>query len=170
MQNLYIRQSFGSHDDDLEAIGLRRRLPYLVRDFATAMAWKSLESLKAHCYIEAKDFFEACEPICRWVRLKSLFLTSWLLTDKPSSVKINGMLAKPGHAALKMPSLKKKEIAQGLGFKPPFFKYEVEALYATLTWSSSSNLRLEATVQDIWRNVARLNAKCDLCIVMVVTD
>lgn len=172
VQKLHIRQSYGSHYDDLEAIGLRRRLPYAVRDFATAMAWKStsLESLRAHCYIEAEDFFEACKSICRWVRLKSLFLTCWLLTDEPSSVKINSMLAKAGHAALKMPSLEKMENAQGLEFKPAFFKYEVEALSATLTWSSSSNLELEATVQNIWRKVAQLNAKGDLCILMEVTD
>lgn len=51
----------------------------------------------------------------------------------PPSVKIDRMLAKAGHAALKMPSLEKMEIAQGLEFKAGFFKYEVEALNATLT-------------------------------------
>jgi hypothetical protein len=112
VRELCIRQSYGSFYDDLEAIGLRRRLLYAWRDFAIAMAWKStsLESLRA-CYIEAEDFLEACKPICRWVRLKSLFLTCWLLTDGSSAVKINRMLAKAGHATLKMPSLEKTEIA-----------------------------------------------------------
>lgn len=76
------------------------------------------------------------------------------------------MLVEAGNVALRMHCLETMEIGNELVPESGLFEYQVEASYATLTWSGGPFVELEPSVQNIWGKVAQKNANCKLHVSM----
>ncbi|KAH8677671.1 hypothetical protein BX600DRAFT_431002 [Xylariales sp. PMI_506] len=125
-----------------------------------ALAWRStrLKNLSAaFVVVDADDFFQS-------TNLRSLSLTSRLLTARTPPVRINEMLMEAGAAALQMPYLETLEIWNGTKRSACVFRYRVAISQATLGWCSTFNLTVEPDILDIWRKVALSHSRHKLVI------
>ncbi|RFU33343.1 hypothetical protein B7463_g3037, partial [Scytalidium lignicola] len=144
--------------------------PELIRtpcpSVGAALAWRSisLEKLFASYIVDAKDFFKACEPDWVWNNLKSLALTSRLLICSTRPSTINNMLVEAGMTALKMPKLQTMEIWNGIKRNAGVFRYQVTTTSTMLGWCGTWDLELDPEVVEIWRKVALLHTRHELCL------
>lgn len=136
-----------------------------------ALAWRStrLEKLSASYIVDALDFFKAREPYWIWNDLKSLTLTSPLLTPRSSSETVNQLLAEAGAAALQMPSLETLELWNGIRWNAGAFRYRVVTksrhfTTITLGWCGTFDLILKPDVLDSWKEVAALHSGHELVV------
>ncbi|EWZ47119.1 hypothetical protein FOCG_11125 [Fusarium oxysporum f. sp. radicis-lycopersici 26381] len=87
------------------------RQPVLAWEFATASLY--LEHLSIAFIIDAVDFFDQCREKWLWCELRSLTLTSQLLTCNDDSFKISGLLQTAAQMATHMPKLERLTIWNG---------------------------------------------------------
>lgn len=122
------------------------------------MAAKSCLKLEQFCgsfIVDAHEFFSARKPSWVWTHLKSLILTSRLLTPRTSHIDIQNMLEQAAAAAMAMPRLKTMEIWNGQAGLATLFKYQSNRgqTNAVITWRSTWKFALQPVAQA-WRTVA----------------
>lgn len=137
----------------------------LVEAFASQS--RDLEKLSISFMIDAHQFFDAYRQSYTWPRLRSLTLTSSLLTPDTPEEKILTLLHNASSAALKMPQLetvalwtgKKGEAAAVIYHRKPASRR------ATLTWRGTWDFELGHGVADSWQKVAS-----DACHLLVESE
>jgi hypothetical protein len=76
------------------------------------------------------------------------------------------MLLEAGNVVIRILCLETMEIGNELVLEPGLFEYQVEASYATLTWSGGPSVELEPSVQNIGERLLKKNANCMLYVSM----
>lgn len=118
------------------------------------LASLKLEHLAASFIVDASYFFEI-QPSWEWLNLKSLVLTSKLLTPDENSTDINAMLQAAASAALKMPRLETLEIWNGRKGLAALFRYQAlrNLQQAVVLWRGTWDLAIEPPVIQAWEAV-----------------
>ncbi|KIW82376.1 hypothetical protein Z517_05403 [Fonsecaea pedrosoi CBS 271.37] len=108
------------------------------------LASLNLEYLAASFIVDASHFFDV-EPSWEWPNIRSIVLTSSLLTPDQDPAKIEVMLQAAAAAAMKMPQLETIEIWNGRRGLAALFKYQVfrNKQEATITWRGTWQLTME---------------------------
>jgi hypothetical protein len=135
----------------LHAEPVRTAAPFV--GAALAQASLSLEELSASFIIDAKDFFEACQPTWTWNNLTSLALTSRLLDSDKNNPAVNKMMHDASSAALNMPKLRILEIWTAGKDHACVFRYRATSNSATITWRGTWSPRSADLVKP-WKRVA----------------
>lgn len=123
---------------------------------AVANASLKLEHLSASFIVDASSFFCARAPYWSWPNLKSLILTSQLLTPTEEPTKIDNMLQAAASAAMRMPNLETMEIWNGREGLAALFRYQSLGTRqrAVITWKGTWNFPLQPPVIHAWEDVA----------------
>ncbi|PQE15457.1 Oxoglutarate iron-dependent oxygenase protein [Rutstroemia sp. NJR-2017a BVV2] len=131
---------------------------------SVAFAKKSvaLEQLSVAFMVDANCFFAGCDPTWSWLNLKSLALTSILLTRTAKDSEIFSLLQAAGKAALRMPSLQSMSLWNGRKGEACAFIYQSLDGYRSITWRSTWDLEVEPYVVETWGRVAAENARSEL--------
>ncbi|KAH7178320.1 hypothetical protein DER46DRAFT_676080 [Fusarium sp. MPI-SDFR-AT-0072] len=127
------------------------RQPVLAWGLATASL--SLEHLSVSFMIDAVDFGQCRE---KWLRceLRSLTLTSQLLTCNGDSFKISGLLQTAAQMATRMPKLERLTIWNGEVNEACAFTYRKHQHNASVTWQAKGGFtQLHPEVYSAWENV-----------------
>jgi len=140
------------------------RIPSASVGTALAKASLSLEQLSVSFLVDAKDFFQAYQSDWIWKDLASLALTSRLLDSTKDPADISNLLHAAGVAARNMPKLQTMEIWNGGRRHACVFRYHVTDGFATITWDSVWDLRLESWVIEAWEAVALEHSGQILCV------
>lgn len=138
---------------------VRKATPFV--GAALAQASLALESLSASFIVDAKDFFEACQPTWTWNNLTSLALTSRLLASTQNGAEIYKLLEDASAAALHMPKLHILEIWTGGKAQACAFRYRATSDFAIIEWQGPWLLST-ANVLDPWRKVAERYSRDNL--------
>ncbi|OAL25434.1 hypothetical protein AYO20_10468 [Fonsecaea nubica] len=119
-----------------------------------ALASLNLEHLAASFIVDASHFFDI-EPSWEWPNLRSIVLTSSLLTPDEDPIEIGVMLQAAAAAAMKMPRLETMEIWNGRQGSAALFKYQVfhDRQEATITWRGTWQLTMEPSLIQAWEVV-----------------
>ncbi|KAF9763934.1 hypothetical protein IL306_002945 [Fusarium sp. DS 682] len=126
-----------------------------------AFAKKScdLEHLSVSFMIDARHFFTSCKKLKRWPRLRSLILTTPLMT-KGDRNRISDLLVNAGEVAQKMPKLKSlaiwyccREEACAVIFHKKRNNYRKGAGWSTLTWRGTRDFEFSREVVETWQKV-----------------
>ncbi|KIM93718.1 hypothetical protein OIDMADRAFT_61355 [Oidiodendron maius Zn] len=119
-----------------------------------ALASLKLEHLAASFIVDASHFFKI-EPSWEWPNLKSLVLTSKLLTPDENSIEIGAMLQAAAAAAIKMPQLETMEIWNGRKGFAALFKYQAfrDIQQAMIIWRGTWKLTMEPSIIQAWEAV-----------------
>jgi hypothetical protein len=110
------------------------RQPVVAWEFATASL--CLEHLSISFMIDAADFFDRYREKWLWCELRSLTLTSQLLTCNGDSFKISGLLKTAAQMATRMPKLERLTTWNGGVNKACAFKYHKHQHNASVTWQA----------------------------------
>ncbi|KAF5969216.1 hypothetical protein FCOIX_11005 [Fusarium coicis] len=126
---------------------------------AFAVKSRNLEHLSVSFMIDARDFFTACKMMSDWPRLRSLILTTPLMT-KGSRGRISDLLVNAGRVAQKMQHLKSLAIwhcSRDDACAVIFHKNEDEGSKvhgsATLTWRGTRDFDFIEEVVETWQKV-----------------
>jgi hypothetical protein len=119
----------------------------------------SLENLSVSFMIDAVDFFGQCQENWRWKELRSLTLTSRLLTRDGDSFKINGLLQTAAQIAMRMPKLERLIIWNGGVNEACAFTYRKYQHSASVTWQAKGEPQLHPIVYSAWENVAHEHSR-----------
>ncbi|KAK2805732.1 hypothetical protein FQN51_009235 [Onygenales sp. PD_10] len=128
--------------------------PTLISTFASKS--RGLEHLSISHMIDARQFFNSCQPSYTWPHLQSLTLTSSILTPSASQKEIFTLPCDAGLAALNMPQLERMVIwstKQGEACAVIYHRQKAHKL-ATLTWRGTWDLNLSREVVESWQKVA----------------
>ncbi|KAF5599699.1 f-box domain-containing protein [Fusarium pseudoanthophilum] len=125
--------------------------PVLAREIAVASL--SLENLSLSFFVDALDFFGQCREDCLWADLRSLTLTSRLLTCNGDSVKIHGLLQTAARMAKRMPKLERLIIWNGGANEACAFTYRKQQHIASVTWQAKGGTKLNPQVYSTWENL-----------------
>ncbi|KAF5569337.1 f-box domain-containing protein [Fusarium phyllophilum] len=125
--------------------------PVLSREFAVASL--SLENLSLSFIVDAVDFFGQCQEYWIWADLRSLTLTSRLLTYDGDSSKIHEMLYTAAHIAKRMPKLERLTIWNGGVNEACAFTYRKQQHNASVTWQAKGGTKLNSAVYSAWENL-----------------
>jgi hypothetical protein len=119
-----------------------------------ALTSLKLEHVAASFIIDATHFFEI-KPSWKWPNLRSLVLTSELLTPDETSTDIEAMLQTAASAAMKMPQLETMEIWNGRKGLAALFRYQAprKSQPAVILWRGTWHLAMEAPVVQAWKAV-----------------
>ncbi|KAF5679974.1 hypothetical protein FDENT_8543 [Fusarium denticulatum] len=139
-------------------IETRRHTKYELGE-AFAVKSRSLEHLSVSFMIDARDFFTACKMMSDWPRLRSLILTTPLMT-KGSRGRISDFLVNAGRVAQKMQHLKSLAIwhcSRDDASAVIFHKNENGSRKvhgsATLTWRGTRDFDFSEEVVETWQKV-----------------
>ncbi|OIW28241.1 hypothetical protein CONLIGDRAFT_644443 [Coniochaeta ligniaria NRRL 30616] len=115
-----------------------------------------LEHLDVTFNVDAEQFFDAREPLWTWDNLRSLVLTSQLLTPMAEPLEINGMLENAAAAALCMPKLETMYVWNGAKREACAFVYyqTYETGHPTIIWRGTWNHGFVPRVIQAWEGVA----------------
>ena len=144
----------------LEGVDLNRcdriRSPAPAVSQTVALASLKLEHLAASFIVDASHFFEI-RPTWEWSNLKSLVLTSQLLTPDENSTEIEAMLQAAAAAAMHMPRLEMMEIWNGRKGLAALFRYQAlrNVQQAILLWRGTWDLAMEPSMVRAWEAVMR---------------
>ncbi|KAM5516842.1 hypothetical protein FOXYSP1_03793 [Fusarium oxysporum f. sp. phaseoli] len=127
------------------------RQPVLAWEFATASL--CLEYLSISFMIDAADFFDQYREKWLWCELRSLTLTSQLLTCNGDSFKISGLLQTAAQMATRMPKLERLTIWNGEVNEACAFTYRKHQHNASVTWQAKGGTQLHPAVHSAWGNV-----------------
>lgn len=114
----------------------------------------NFEHLSVSYMVNAEDFFQACRPTWNWKDLKSLSLTSQLLSDSSKRQKVYALLHEAGTVALQMPKLHTLQIWYGTRASACAFIYYRQGQYACITWRGTWDLELGPRLITLWEGVA----------------
>ncbi|KAI1062051.1 hypothetical protein LB506_009495 [Fusarium annulatum] len=135
-----------------------RRTRYELGD-AFAVKSRHLEHLSVSFMIDARDFFTSCKMLSDWPRLRSLVLTTPLMT-KGSQHRISDFLVKAGQVAQKMQRLKSLVIwhcshdeASAVIFHKNKKSGRKVHGSATLTWRGTRDFDFSEEVVETWQQV-----------------
>ncbi|OJD13110.1 hypothetical protein AJ78_06392 [Emergomyces pasteurianus Ep9510] len=115
--------------------------------------------------IDARQFFNSCQPSYTWHHLKSLTLTSSILTQAASQKEISKLLCDASLATLRMPRLEImvfwNSTIQG---EACAVIYHRQAAYgqATLTWRGTWDLELSHEVVGAWQKVTSASSRLEI--------
>ncbi|KAF4950303.1 hypothetical protein FGADI_8286 [Fusarium gaditjirri] len=123
----------------------------LARELAVASL--SLESLSLSFMVDAVDFFGQCRENWLWADLRSLTLTSQLLTCDGDSFKIHGLLQTAAQMAKRMPKLERLTIWNGGVDEACAFTYRKHQHNASVTWQAKGGTQLDPAVYSAWETV-----------------
>ena len=129
--------------------------PMLVNAFMSIS--RSFEHLSISFMIDSRQFFGVCKLSYTWYRLRSLKLTSSILTQTAPEGSISTLLYNAGLAALSMPQLESLVLWNSKGREAYAFVYHKEKAttrLATLTWRGAWDLKLSHDVVESWQKVA----------------
>ncbi|KAF5011766.1 hypothetical protein FDECE_2133 [Fusarium decemcellulare] len=128
----------------------------------TAFAIRSvmLKEPSVSFMVDAQHFFYACQPQWRWIKLRSLTLTSRLMTPASSRSEIANLLRAAGQAALCMPKLQTMTLWNGAKGEACAFTFRMAD--ASLTWRGAWELKMDHSVLEAWKNVAYTYARYEL--------
>ncbi|OHE97217.1 hypothetical protein CORC01_07471 [Colletotrichum orchidophilum] len=150
--------------------GLQITKPGIIRitspTVSAAFAKRSLglEQLSVTFMIDALDFFRSCQQDWVWSHMRSLTLTSRILTQT-ENLEINKLMRSAAISALLIPHLHTMVIWNGR--KGEAFKifYHVRSTYACIGWRGTWDLKLKPGVIRNWQRVADKNTKHDLQVI-----
>ncbi|PNP78186.1 hypothetical protein FNYG_08503 [Fusarium nygamai] len=125
--------------------------PALAREFAVASL--SLENLSLSFIVDAVDFFGQCQENWLWAGLRSLTLTSRLLTCDGDSSEIHGLLQKAAQMAKRMPKLERLTIWNGGANEACAFTYRKQQHSASVRWQAKEGTKLNPEVYSTWENI-----------------
>ncbi|CCT72520.1 uncharacterized protein FFUJ_12397 [Fusarium fujikuroi IMI 58289] len=129
--------------------------PVLARELAVASL--SLENLSLSFLVDAVDFFGQCRENWLWADLRSLTLTSRLLTCEGDSFKMHGLLKTVAQMAKRMPKLERLTVWNGGANEACAFTYRKQRLTASVTWQAKGGTQLNPAVYRDWEN---LHSEC----------
>ncbi|KAF4440143.1 hypothetical protein FACUT_3666 [Fusarium acutatum] len=111
-------------------------------------------------FIDAMNFFEACEEAWTWDHLKSLSLTSSLLfrSTKGQKQRIDNLLIAAAKLVLRMPNLTTMVLWNGGTGRACAFMYTRTKHYAHITWRGTRDLEISRQVLEVWEDVAKLHS------------
>lgn len=135
------------------------RQPVLAWEFATASLY--LEHLSIAFIIDAVDFFDQCREKWLWCELRSLTLTSQLLTCNGDSFKISGLLQTAAQMATHMPKLERLTIWNGGVNEACAFTYRKHQHNASVIWQAKGGTQIYPAVHSAWENV---HSRCFLSV------
>ncbi|KAH0843016.1 hypothetical protein FOPE_08020 [Fonsecaea pedrosoi] len=115
------------------------------------LASLNLEYLAASFIVDASHFFDV-EPSWEWPNMRSIVLTSSLLTPDQDPAQIEVMLQAAAAAAMKMPQLETMEIWNGRRGLAALFKYQAfhNKQEATITWRGTWQLTMAPSSFEAW--------------------
>ncbi|KAF5974952.1 hypothetical protein FBULB1_7579 [Fusarium bulbicola] len=125
--------------------------PVLAREFAEASL--SLENLSLSFIVDAVDFFGHCQEDWLWAALRSLALTSRVLTCDGDSFEIDGLLQTAAQMAKRMPKLERLTIWNGGANEACAFTYRKQQHNASVTWQAKGGTKLNPAVYSAWENL-----------------
>lgn len=120
-----------------------------------AFASLKLEHLAACFIIDASHFFDICseELAWEWPKLRSLTLTSQLLTPSNKLSHTIDLLRAAATVAMNMPQLETLEIWNGRRELAALFQYNRHARASKITWRATWEISLPAIVTQPWEEV-----------------
>ncbi|KAI1025109.1 hypothetical protein LB504_009802 [Fusarium proliferatum] len=123
----------------------------LARELAVASL--SLENLSLSFIVDAVDFFSQCQETWLWADLRSLTLTSRLLTCDGDSFEIHKLLQTAAQMAKHMPKLERLTIWNGGANEACAFTYRKQKYNASVLWQAKGGTRLNPAVYSSWENL-----------------
>lgn len=125
-----------------------------------AQASLRLDELSVSFFIDAMNFFEACEKKWTWDQLQSLSLTSSLLFQSINGQKqrIDNLLIAAARLVLRMPNLTTMVLWNGGAGRACAFIYTRAKHYAHITWRGTWDLEISQQVLQAWEDVAKLHS------------
>ncbi|KAF5705620.1 hypothetical protein FMUND_12060 [Fusarium mundagurra] len=119
-----------------------------------------LNELSVSFFVDAMDFFEACEEEWTWEHLISLSLTSSFLfrSIKGQKQRIDDLLIAAAKLVLRMPNLTTMALWSGGAGKACAFMYTRTKHYAHITWRGTWDLEISRQVLEAWEDVAKLHS------------
>ncbi|KAK5989682.1 hypothetical protein PT974_07937 [Cladobotryum mycophilum] len=131
-----------------------------------------LQHLSVSFIADAGYFFQGCESALVWNNLKSLSITSRLLTSDQNRIKIYNLLQAAATAAMKMPRLDAMEIWNGGQDMASVFRYQTseENNFTAITWRGNWGLPLEPRVIQSWEAVASTHTRSVLRVATELLD
>ncbi|KAF5614933.1 uncharacterized protein FTJAE_13543 [Fusarium tjaetaba] len=127
---------------------------------STAQTSLTLDELSVSFYVDAMNFFKACEEEWTWDHLKSLSLTSSLLfrSIKGQDQRIDSLLITAAKFLLRMPNLTTMVLWNGGTGEACGFIYTRTKHYAHITWRGTWDLEVSRQVLEAWEDVAKLHS------------
>lgn len=132
---------------------LRPILPGKVLARELAVASLSLENLSLSFIVDAVDFFSQCQENWLWADLRSLTLTSRLLTSDGDSLEIHELLQTAAQKTKHMPKLERLTIWNGGANEACAFTYRKQKYNASVLWQAKGGTRLDPAVYSSWENL-----------------
>jgi hypothetical protein len=117
----------------------------------------SLERFSVCFMVDARQFFQACEPTWTWDDMQDLQLTSQLLTDAANRDEISDLLCRGGEVALNMPKLGSMTLWNGRKGEAGAFIYRKKSKEdgrPLVTWCGTWDPELQSHVIAAWNMVA----------------
>ncbi|CVK97033.1 uncharacterized protein FMAN_11277 [Fusarium mangiferae] len=125
-----------------------------------AQASLRLDELSVSFFIDAMNFFKACEKEWTWDQLQSLSLTSSLLFQSINGQKqrIDNLLIAAARLVLRMPNLTTMVLWNGGAGRACAFIYTRAKHYAHITWRGTWDLEISQKALQAWEDVAKLHS------------
>ncbi|KAK2736570.1 hypothetical protein CKAH01_07770 [Colletotrichum kahawae] len=120
-----------------------------------------LEKLSVAFMVEAADFFRSCQRDWVWSHMRSLTLTSRILTQT-NSLAIQNLLENAATTALSMPNLHTMVIWNGRKGEAFKFFYRAKSSHTCIGWRGTWDLKLDTKVIRNWQRVADKHTRHDL--------
>ncbi|EWY89994.1 hypothetical protein FOYG_07632 [Fusarium oxysporum NRRL 32931] len=134
----------------------RVRLPDPALGAAFAAQSQKLEHISVAFMVDARHFFEACQPDWQWPHLQSLTLTAREIA-KANAHQTNKLLKAAAQFALNTPELQVLTLWHGERREACAFTYcRKDAL---VSWRGTQDLTLESGTLKAWENVANKHAR-----------
>ncbi|KAF4339333.1 f-box domain protein [Fusarium beomiforme] len=126
---------------------------------ALALRGQKLEHLSVAFMVEARHFFEVCQPGWQWPQLQTLTLTSREMA-KTKGTRTNQLLMTAAHFSLSIPELKTLTLWNGARGEACSFTYSRED--SSIAWRGTWDLDLNHSIIEAWRNVAYKHSRGEL--------
>lgn len=129
----------------------RVRITTIKTGAAFARKSRQLENLSVAFLVDACHFFDACQPHWQWPHLRSLALTSRMMS-KNNPLQIRRILEAAAEYALNMPKLETMTIWNGAKGEACAFTWCRQD--ASISWRGTWDCNLESSVLNAWKAVA----------------
>lgn len=122
---------------------------------SAAFAQRSLdlEQLSVSFMVDARHFFQACQPLWTWNHLQSIVLTSRLLTRTSGRKGVSDLLKDAGAAAVRMPKLRTMALWNGGRGEACAFIYRHDFEKPSIVWRGTWDVNLQPCVMQAWERV-----------------
>lgn len=156
LKKLTIFENF--HSGTLPAKAAPESTRTLVRAVSrmTAKTSLKLEDFSGSFLVDATHFFASCNKSWQWKHMRSLTVTSQILTANGDQYAIADMLRAAAAAVMNMPQLKTIEIWNGQSKSATLFRYQPNRgqTNAVLTWRSTWAMVIQPSIIEDWTAVA----------------